>query len=113
MWNELAQLVRHMKWNTVLDIAKMDVTTNEIMTSDVFLDVDAVPAVYYFGSDKMRPIRYDIADEFGDTAGRLSDPLDIVEWLLDVSDFDEAELLRLLQGTNEDETVSKRQKDDL
>ena len=107
MWNELAQLVRHMKWNTVLDIAKMDVTTNEIMTSDLFLDVDAVPAVYYFGSDKMRPIRYDIADEFGDTAGRLSDPLDIVEWLLDVSDFDETELLRLLQGTNEDETVSE------
>lgn len=113
LWNELAQLVRHMKWNTVLDIAKMDVTTNEIMLTDFHLDVEAVPAVYYFGGDKTRPIRYDIADEFGDTAGRLSEPLDIVEWLLDVSDFGEAELLRLLQDNNEDETVSKQQKDDL
>jgi hypothetical protein len=91
----------------------MDITTNEIMPTDFYLDVEAVPAVYYFGGDKTRPIRYDIADEFGDTAGRLSEPLDIVEWLLDVSDFGEAELLRLLQDTNEDETVSKQQKDDL
>ena len=113
LWNKLAQLVRHMKWNTVLDIAKMDVTTNEIITLDFVLDVDAVPAVYYFGSDKMQPVRYDIADEFGDNAGRLSDPLDIVEWLLDVSDFDEAELLSLLQDTNKDDKVSKQQNDDL
>jgi thiol-disulfide isomerase/thioredoxin len=118
LWNELAQLVRHLKWDTVLDITKMDVTTNEIIffTKEFHLDIEQVPAVYYFGANsKMQPIRFDIADEFGDTAGRLSDPMDIVEWLLDVSDFDDAQLLRLiLQDQNdEQETVSNQPKDDL
>jgi thiol-disulfide isomerase/thioredoxin len=113
LWNELAQLVRHLKWDTVLDITKMDVTTNEISTTEFHLDIEQVPTVYYFGTDKTRPIKYNIADEFGDTAGRLSDPLDIVEWLLDVSDLEDAQLLRLLEDQNEQKTASQEPNDDL
>jgi thiol-disulfide isomerase/thioredoxin len=113
LWNELAQLVRHLKWDTVLDITKMDVTTNEILSTEFHLDIELVPTVYYFGTDKTRPIQYDIADEFGDTAGRLSDPLDIVEWLLDVSDLEDAQLLQLLQDQKEQESVSDEPRDDL
>ena len=117
LWNELARVFAHLGWDSLIDVAKIDVTANEIISNEFVLDVDAVPDVYYFPrDDKTNPIRYDVVDEFGDGAGRLSDPLDIVEWLLDVAnedDLNEEELLSLLleeKDKNETEaTVSKQE----
>lgn len=108
LWNELSRLVRHMGWDSLIDVAKMDVTANEIMFDDFTLDVNLVPDVYFFPrGDKTNPIRYNVIDEFGDGVGRLNDSLDIVEWLLDVAADDdllnEAALLALLEEQDKKE----------
>jgi hypothetical protein len=87
-----------MGWNSIIQIAKMDVTTNDVFD----LDAREVPMVYFIPkSVAANPILYDVVDEFGDGPGRLSDSLEIVEWLLNVVAAEElidpAELLHLLQ----------------
>lgn len=99
LWNELSQLLQKMGWNSIIQIAKMDVTTNDVFD----LDAREVPMVYFIPkSIAANPILYDVVDDFGDGPGRLSDSLEIVEWLLNVVAAEElidpAELLlHLLQ----------------
>ena len=97
LWNKLATLVNHVGWSEFLDIQQLDSTQNEIL--EVEIDPAFVPAVYYFApNQKNSPIYYDDADQFGNGAGRLDDPLDIVDWFLDVAKLDEGQLLASLES---------------
>jgi thioredoxin-related protein len=96
MWNQLAELVFHLQWDSFVEICKMDITANEVFVEGMV--VSWLPDVYYFAPSSTKPIRYEKDDELGDGVGRLSDPLDMVEWLLDVADgLNEQELLTQLE----------------
>lgn len=96
LWNKLAALVVSVGWSDFLDIQQLDSTKNEIV--QVEIDPAFVPAVYYFGPDQKKnaPIYYDVVDKFQHGAGRLDDPLEIVDWFLDVAGLDEGLLLDAL-----------------
>lgn len=96
LWNKLAALVVSVGWSDFLDIQQLDSTKNEII--QVEIDPAFVPAVYYFGPDqnKTTPIYYDVVDRFQHGAGRLDNPLEIVDWFLDVAGLDAGLLLDAL-----------------
>ena len=96
LWNKLATLVKRVGWSDFLDIQQLDSTKNEIV--QVVMDPAFVPAVYYFAPNaKNVPIYYDIVDKYGNGAGQLDNPLDIIDWFLDNSGLDEELLLQALQ----------------
>jgi hypothetical protein len=65
----------------------MDVTQDEVHN----MNLPWLPDVYYFppqaseGRLLPRPIRYDSEDDFHNGVGRLRDPMELLEWWLDVS----------------------------
>ena len=64
----------------------------------VEIDPAFVPAVYYFAPNaKNVPVYYDIVDKYGNGAGKLDDPLDIIDWFLDKAGLDEDFLLQALE----------------
>ena len=97
IFNQLAQTVKSMRWSKRIELAKVDVTQNEILDME---QPELLPELYYFGPASSAPVRFDVLDAFGDGAGRISDPLDILDWLLDVSDpkLDEQQLLDDLEA---------------
>jgi thiol-disulfide isomerase/thioredoxin len=108
LWNQLAELLAHIEWDSFLTLYQMDVTTNEITDLDV-LAVRWLPDVYYFSPhNRTNPVRYDVTDEQGEGVGRLGSPLEILQWLIQEGDFDDAQLRQLLLGLYKiDETTAK------
>lgn len=116
LWNQLADLIKYVEWDSFLTLYKLDVTDNEVHhPAEWNMTLHWLPDLYYFppslpaadgDSDRKlqeQPIRYYREDTRGDGVGRLNHPLEVLEWLLDVGDFDEFALLRLLER----EEVSK------
>jgi thioredoxin-related protein len=95
IWNELARMVQSARWDCLLDVMQIDISENEITELD--LNPIYVPAVYYFpSSDKENVLQFDTKDSFGEGIGRISDPVEILEWMLSHRLFDEAKLLKLI-----------------
>jgi hypothetical protein len=109
LWNRLAELIAHIEWDSFLTLYQMDVTTNEIIDLDGVIAVRWLPDVYYFSPhNRTNPVRYDVTDEQGEGVGRLGSPLEILQWLIQEGEFDDAQLQQLLLGLhNIDETTAK------
>jgi thiol-disulfide isomerase/thioredoxin len=97
VWNQLAQLVKSLEWD--VEIAKMDLSQNEITLDDI--QVLQVPDVYYFAPKSSKPVQYAVEDALGDGVGRTSDPLELIDWFLDVSGLNDQELLMALEAQEE------------
>jgi thiol-disulfide isomerase/thioredoxin len=108
LWNRLAELIAHIEWDSFLTLYQMDVTTNEIVDLDV-ITVRWLPDVYYFSPhNRTNPVRYDVTDEQGEGVGGLGKPLEILHWLIQEGDFEDAQLRQMLLGLNKkDETTAK------
>jgi hypothetical protein len=105
IWKDFAKLVTAAEWNSFLDLVQMDVTENQVPS----LDPAFLPALYYFASGSQVAIPFNVTDKFGDTVGRLNDPLEIVDWMLTVGDFDQGQLIRSLQAlVDSSETTSRK-----
>ena len=119
IWNQLAELLRDMNWDTFVDIARIDITENELFLPGIV--AEWLPDVYYLGPERLAKsildppnqkgsnrgpgvhyniVRYDLVDSKGEGVGRLNDPIDIIEWLLDVSKLDEQSLLSTMDNTS-------------
>jgi thiol-disulfide isomerase/thioredoxin len=97
VWNQLAQLLQSLEWD--VKIAKMDLSQNEITLDDI--QVLQVPDVYYFAPKSSKPVQYALEDASGNGVGRISDPLELIDWFLDVSGLDDQELLEALEAQEE------------
>jgi thiol-disulfide isomerase/thioredoxin len=97
VWNQLAQLLQSLEWD--VEVAKMDLSQNEITLDDI--QVLQVPDVYYFAPKSSKPAQYAVEDALGDGVGRISDPLELIDWFLDVSGLDDQELLEALEAQEE------------
>ncbi len=92
-WNQLGKLIKHLQWNSWLQVARLDVTKEEFSAMGASL----LPSVYYYFLNTTQqqssgPIWYQRNE-----VGALSDPLEIVDWLLDVGvGLNETELLASL-----------------
>lgn len=91
VWNELGRLVRHLQWNKWLQIARLDVTREEMTGVP---GASLLPSVYYYyhyphdsllreqtkDSERLlNPVWFNRTE-----AGAVSDPLVFLDWLLDV-----------------------------
>jgi hypothetical protein len=98
-WNALGDLIEYLEWNDFLEIGKLDVSENEFFIPGVH--VTQIPDIFYFGSkSKIQSMRSHMGE-----VGGISNPLDIVEWWLDLvsenkhfKDIDEISLLRALEA---------------
>jgi thiol-disulfide isomerase/thioredoxin len=108
LWNQLAELIAHVEWDSFLTLYQMDVTANDIIDLDV-ITVRWLPDVYFFSShNRTNPLRYDVTDEQGEGVGALGKPLEILHWLIQEGDFEDAQLRQMLLGLNKkDETTAK------
>lgn len=98
VWNDLAKTVKSVAWDDFIDVLKMDVTENEIEgVNPAFL-----PAVYYFPlGAKRNPVQFTVRDKFGDSVGRLQDPIEVLDWMLSVGQFDEANLFEVIGDSSQ------------
>lgn len=100
VWNELARMISSIGWNSTVDVLEMDITRNEIVSDGINIDPALLPAVYYFPLDKKsQVVEYMDNDQSGDGVGRVSEAIEIVEWMLTVGrGFDEEMLLEELEN---------------
>ena len=88
IYNQVSSLIQELKWDQHMSLYKIDVSQNEVHK----MSLPWLPDVYYFPpsltedatSLPVAPVRYDIVNDMGDGIGRISDPIDIIEWWLDV-----------------------------
>jgi hypothetical protein len=79
VWNDLGDLIAHLEWDDKLELARLDVGSNEFFIPG--MAVHLLPDIFYFGPDSPRsPIPYTEGE-----VGGISDPLDIIEWWLSVA----------------------------
>jgi hypothetical protein len=125
VWNALGDLLDYLGWNqTLLQLGRLDVSTNEVFLEDNG-DGDSgggglpfafrspnLPAIYYLGPTTTSngvPVAPVIVPYNGPDG--MSDPLDIIEWWLDIvsmdnndddssSMIDESELLQALEASS-------------
>ena len=119
IWNALGDLLHYLDWDETIgiQIGRLDVSTNEWFYPG--MAAHWLPDVYYFGpptssssssnqndsnsnSSRSRslpiPIVYTGRTEHEDEVGGVSDPLELIEWFLDVADnIDEQALLQDLK----------------
>ena len=103
VWNELASLLRGLGWDSFVDLYKFDVDSDEIPVS-WNITVRWVPDMYYLppsveesqASTAWRP--FDWSDIIGDGVGRVSSPVEILEWLLHTGSFPEEQLKEMLNS---------------
>lgn len=86
IWNALGDLLHYLGFDKYLQLGKLDVSTNEFFVQGVVSPY--LPDVYYFHGDVVIP--YEGPDG-------ISDPLDIIEWWLDVMENDNIDENVLLQ----------------
>lgn len=113
VWNELARMVLSVKWNSFLDVVQMDATENEIVELDI--DPAFLPAVYYLpasasGGNKNNDnvVQFDVRDKLGESVGRLRDPADILDWMLDQGYFDEKKLMQTIEEVEREEKKGEK-----
>lgn len=99
IWNSLGRLVDFLGWSDWLLLARIDVTSNEIIVPG--MATAWLPDVFYFGVGVTEnPIHYG-KTPFADDAelGGISDPLELLEWWMDEAAdvINEGELLRSLE----------------
>ena len=105
IWNHLAQLLRHIGWNSFLTLYQIDVTENDVATT-LNVTVDWLPDLYYLGRSRStgdrvqepqtnnnnhKMIRYNHTDAVGDGVGAVRDSTEILEWLVHLDEFSNAE----------------------
>ncbi|CAB9500730.1 Protein disulfide isomerase [Seminavis robusta] len=80
----VAELLRDLRWDSHMALYMMDVSQNEVHN----ISIPWLPDVYYFpppaAATAAAPIRYDSEDDFHNGVGRLRDPMELLEWWLDV-----------------------------
>lgn len=82
LWNRLARLLQHIKWDSFLTIYQIDVAENDIAATALNASVTKIPDVYYMSPDRNNLIRYNATDERGDGVGTLREASEILEWLV-------------------------------
>ena len=98
IWNSLGKLIKFLGWTDQLLLARIDVTSNEVNVPGMV--ANWLPDLFYFGVGvSENPVHYGktpFADEV--ELGSISDPLDLLEWWMDVAGdvVNEVELLHLL-----------------
>jgi len=119
IWNEVSKLLQDLRWDQHMVLYKLDVSQNEVHN----MSLPWLPDVYYFppiatteeeSSLPVAPVRYDRTDEFKNGVGRISDPLDIIEWWLEAmtveGDWMDPEILiDILDAKVEDVTVEEKE----
>lgn len=99
IWNSLGKLIEFLGWSDQLLLARIDVTSNEIIVPG--MAATWLPDLFYFGVGvSENPIHYDktpFAD--GLELGSISDPLELLEWWMDEAGdvINEADLLHGLE----------------
>mmetsp|Transcript_23714 Transcript_23714/g.66969 ORF Transcript_23714/g.66969 Transcript_23714/m.66969 type:complete len:823 (-) Transcript_23714:66-2534(-) len=100
VWNELSELVRYLEWQSWLQVAKMDGTTEEVHLDGMV--VNSFPSIFYFPPDhegSQRPNRFDQIGVLGEEVGILNDPTDVLLWLFEVADgIDHQKALELVES---------------
>jgi hypothetical protein len=87
-WNEFSSLVKALNWDSVIDIMKVDVSTNDIPHPKV--SVWDLPAVYYFpAGDKNNPIEVTLDTPAGDDDDEEGDSDDEFQRLRERIRYDE------------------------
>jgi Thioredoxin len=98
IWNQLAEFVTHVKWNSFLSLYLMDVSTDEVLNVENLV-IRWVPDIAYISpNNRSHATRYTEKDELGDGVGGIDHHIQVMEWLLQVGDFEEKELKKLLLG---------------
>ena len=76
----------------------MDVSTDEVLNVENLV-IRWVPDVAYISpNNRSHATRYTEKDELGDGVGGIDHHMQVMEWLLQVGDFEENELKKLLLG---------------
>jgi hypothetical protein len=105
IWNELAELIRYIKWDDSVVVGRMDITVNEVFIPG--LVANWLPAMFYFGPGVTEnPVDYEktkMAKDF--ELGGISNALDVIEWWMDEAgdSIDERSLLKLLEKEENNE----------
>eukprot|EP00980_Cylindrotheca_fusiformis_P019477 scaffold6712_cov142-Cylindrotheca_fusiformis.AAC.5 len=81
VWNALAEFIDSVGLSEKVQVGRLDVAGNEYSLLNV--RVQNLPEVYFFGFDGLSrsSSRYD----HGQGVGAISDPLDIIEWWVDIA----------------------------
>lgn len=101
IWNSLGKLIEFLGWSDQLLLARIDITSNEIIVPG--MAATWLPDLFYFGVGVTEnPIHYEatpLADEV--ELGSISDPLDLLEWWMDEAgdSINESDLLHILDET--------------
>lgn len=101
IWNSLGSLIEFLGWSDKLLLARIDVTSNEIIVPG--MAATWLPDLFYFGVGvSENPIHYGNTPSADDIElGSINDPLDLLEWWMNEARdvIDEAELLHHLENT--------------
>ena len=83
IWNQLAQLTKEFSdWN--LQIARLDVTSNDYFYPGMVTPY--LPELYYSQPYATgEPIRYNRTDDIGDRVGGIDDPIQVIDWWIEVA----------------------------
>ena len=83
IWNSLGRLIDFLGWSDWLLLARIDVTSNELIVPG--MATAWLPDVFYFGVGVTEnPIHYGKTPFADDTElGGISDPLELLEWWMD------------------------------
>ena len=99
LWNQFGRLVQKVGWSSFLTLYQMDVSTDEVLSSDGWNEtIRWVPDLIYVApGDNPRVLRYEEKDEYGDhVVGGVKSYMDLVEWFLHVATLHESEILGIL-----------------
>jgi len=98
VWNTFGDLIEYLGWSDMLLLARIDVTSNEIIVPGM-VTANWLPSLFYFGMGVCEyPIHYGetiVANEL--ELGGISDPLDLIEWWMDNAGFSTRQLEDLRQ----------------
>ncbi len=91
--------MEYLGWNVFLELGRLDVSSNEYFVPG--MAAPWLPDVYYFGPTtatvKTTPIRYVSQTNPQELLGGISDPMDLIDWRLDiVADDDTVDPVKLL-----------------
>ena len=99
MWNQFGQLVQHLGWSSFLILYQMDVSVDEVLTSNIWNEtIRWVPDLIYVSPENpSRTVRYEEEDDRGDyMVGGVRSYMDLVEWFLHTASLDNSQIVDLL-----------------
>lgn len=93
IYNEASRIIRGLKWDQHMAMYRVEISrSNEVHG----IPLAWLPDIYYFPpnlrpereedpphSQSIKPVQYNISDQFGNRVGQLGNPLDLIEWWLD------------------------------